>query len=267
MAPPDHQAPGPTPDPDVGSAMPGYGPASYGDGFADVYDDWYADVSPPEATARFLAERTRGPVLELGSGTGRLAGPLLAAGVPVVGLDASAAMLARSRAGHPGIPVVRADMAEPPVRPGCAGAVLIAFNTLFNLPTAGAQRRCLTDARRVLAPGGLVVVEAFVPGTGAEEAADRVDVVRLEADLVVLRVSRTEPGQRTVAGHHVELRDGQPVRLRPWQVRFATPGELDGMAATAGLALVERYEGWRGEPFGEASGAHVSVYRAAEGPS
>ena len=29
----------------------GYGPATYGDSFADVYDDWYADVTDADATA------------------------------------------------------------------------------------------------------------------------------------------------------------------------------------------------------------------------
>lgn len=253
--------PGASPSADDASAMHGYGPATYGDGFADVYDDWYADVSPPEATARFLAARTRGPVLELGSGTGRLAAPLAAAGVGVVGLDASTAMLARSRAAHPHVPIVAADMAELPVRPASVGGVLVAFNTLFNLPTVAAQRRCLTQARQVVVHGGAVVVEAFVPGEGAAEARDQVDVVRLDADLVVLRVSRTDPDRRTVHGHHVELRDGQPVRLRPWQVRFASPDELDQHAATAGLRLAERYADWDETPFDAASDAHVSVYR------
>lgn len=243
--------------------MRGYGPATYGDGFAEVYDDWYAEVSPPDATARFLAARTTGPVLELGSGTGRLAGPLRAAGVPVVGLDASRAMLARSAQRHPAVPVVAADMAELPVRDGAFGAVLVAFNTLFNLPTPSLQRRCLTQARRAIRPDGIVVVEAFVPGAGADDATDHVDVVRLDADLVVLRVSRTDPERGTVHGHHVELRDGEPVRLRPWQVCFASPGSLDEMAAAAGLELATRHGGWASEPFGPDSDAHVTVYRSA----
>jgi SAM-dependent methyltransferase len=255
----------PAPDDDAGRGMRGYRPSTYGDGFADVYDDWYADVSPPAATARFLADRTDGPVLELGSGTGRLAGPLHAGGVPVVGLDASMAMLTRSTARHPEVPVLAADMADLPVRDGCFGAVLVAFNTLFNLPTPALQRRCLTQARRAVRDDGVVVVEAFVPGAGAEEATDRVDVVRLDADLVVLRVSRTDPDGATVSGHHVELRDGQPVRLRPWQVCFATPDALDDMAAAAGLVPAERHAGWDGETFGPSSDVHVTVYRAAKG--
>ncbi len=244
--------------------MEGYRPATYGDGFADVYDDWYADVSPPEATARFLADRTDGPVLELGSGTGRLAGPLAALGVPVVGLDASTAMLTRSRANHPAVPVVAADMSEPPVRAGSVGAVLVAFNTLFNLPTRAVQRHALAEAARVLRPGGCVVVEAFVPGDAAAEPSDRVDVVRLDAELVVLRVSRTDPGAGRVSGHHVELRDGEPVRLRPWQVCFCSPDELDRSAGAAGLRLAERHADWAGTRFDDTSPAHVTVYEMAD---
>jgi len=247
------------------AGMPGYGAASYGDGFADVYDDWYADVSPPAATARFVAERTMGPVLELGSGTGRLAAPLREAGVRVVGLDASTAMLGRSRAQHPHVPVVVADMAELPARPASFGAVLVAFNTLLNLPSPSLQRRCLTQARAALRVDGCVVVEALVPGPAAGDRHDRVDVVRLEADLVVLRVSRTDPSTGLVQGHHVELRDGAPVRLRPWQVRLTSPEELDRLAAAAGLVVAERHEGWEGEPFDEESPTHVTVYRPAPG--
>lgn len=248
--------------------MEGFGPTTYGDAFADVYDQWYADVSPADATAAFLDARVppgdRRLVVELGSGTGRLAAPIAAAGMSVVGIDASTAMLDRSRRAAPSIPVVAADMAEPPIRDHAADAVLVAFNTLFNLPARALQQQALARARAMLAPDGFVAVEAFVPGEGADEPSDRVDVVRLEADRVVLRVSRTDPSASTVSGHHIELRDGEPVRLRPWHLRFAAPDELDRIAAAAGLMLTERHADWAGTAFDPESVTHVSVYRAAE---
>ncbi|HEX8804487.1 MAG TPA: class I SAM-dependent methyltransferase, partial [Acidimicrobiales bacterium] len=84
--------------------MEGYGPSTYGDRFADVYDDWYADVSDAEATVARVAALAAaagapaGPVLELGAGSGRLAVPLAAAGLDTWALDASTAMLDRLRA-------------------------------------------------------------------------------------------------------------------------------------------------------------------------
>lgn len=244
--------------------MDGYRPRTYGDSFADVYDEWYADVSPVSETVAFVAARARGPIVELGSGTGRLAGPVRAAGVPVVGLDASTAMLRRSRARHADVPVVAADMAAQPFRPGAAAAALLAFNTLFNLPSPELQRSVLRQAGDLVAPDGVVIVEAFVPGEGADDETGHVDVVRLETDVVVLRVSRTEAATGSVRGHHVELRDGEPVRLRPWHLRFTDAAGVDELAAAAGLVLDERFADWAGRPFDEGSTAHVSVYRHVE---
>ena len=77
-------------------------PRAYGRSFADVYDAWYHDVSDLSGTLavveRFAGD---GPVVELGSGTGRLARPLADAGRQVVGVDASAEMHARLRAAMP----------------------------------------------------------------------------------------------------------------------------------------------------------------------
>jgi SAM-dependent methyltransferase len=243
--------------------MEGYGPSTYGDAFADVYDDWYTELPPPTVTAEFVARRSTGLVVELGSGTGRLAGALGAAGLPVVGLDASTAMLRRSRHTHPHLPVVAADMAEQPFRRGVAGCVLVAFNTLFNLPTGAGQRAALHQAADLLAEGGAVVVEAFVPADLGDAGGGHVDVVRSTDEVVVLSVSRTDPGRQTVWGHHVELRDGEPVRLRPWHVRFTDPDGVDALATSAGLELEARYGDWTGAPFDDRSTSHVSVYRHA----
>ena len=57
--------------------MEGYDERSYGQAFADVYDDWYGTVTDIDATATAVARLARVhpelPVLELGVGTGRLA--------------------------------------------------------------------------------------------------------------------------------------------------------------------------------------------------
>src|SRR5260221_7068197 len=45
---------------------------------------------------RGIATRTKGPLLELGCGTGRISVPLARAGVQLVGVDRSAQMLARA---------------------------------------------------------------------------------------------------------------------------------------------------------------------------
>jgi SAM-dependent methyltransferase len=235
----------------------GYGPGTYGDRFADVYDEWYGDVSDTAATVERVVALVEaaggGPVLELG------------AGLETWSIDASAAMVERLRA-KPGGDRVRAvvgDMATldlgdaPPF-----AVVLCAFNTFFNLTSTAAQERCVAGVAAALAPAGRFVVEAFVPPPRDEDdaAVSSVEPRHIGLDEVVLTVSRLDPATRTVTGQHVQLSEAGGVRLRPWVLHYASPDQLDAMAAGAGLRLVERHAGWRREPFTARSGTHVSTY-------
>lgn len=269
--------------------MRDYGPSTYGDGFADVYDDWYDDRGDAESCTamitRLVADRAdatehpvegrRPVVLELGIGTGRLALPLAAAGLDVRGIDASAAMVDRLRAKPGGdLPVHVGDFAEvvvpgPPgpdgVRPPPVDVVLCACNTLFNLTSEAAQRRCLEGIAAVLRPGGALVVEAIVPPRPEEAAADpdRVHVRSLAADRVVLTAATHDPAAQTMAGQYVDICEAG-IRLRPWSLRYLHPEQLDDLAVAAGLPLEVRRAGWSGEPFDARADRHVSVYRRAD---
>ena len=244
-------------------------PATYGDAIADVYDDWYGDVSDVEGTvATIVALADGGPVLELGIGTGRLALPLRAAGVEVNGVDASAAMVERLRTkpGGADLPVVVGDFSErlPTVEGGFA-VVLVAFNTLLNLTAPGAVEGCLALVSSHLRPGGALVVEAFVPGE--DPVASGVDVRRVDTDEVVLSVFRRGEDGSTVVGSLVSFTEAGGVRLRPWAVRPIGPDALDGLAAAAGLVCERRDGGWRGEPFDDLADRHVTIYRRTAVPS
>lgn len=260
-------------------AVRGYGPSSYGDGFAEVYDDWYDDLGDAEACASAVLalaadvpEHGQPPlVLELGIGTGRLALPLADAGLDVRGIDASAAMVDRLRAKRSGeLPVHIGDFADvvvPPAAGDPAGApppvdvVLCACNSLFNLTTEAAQRRCLAGVALALRPGGVLVVEAFVPARPDEVAddTDRVRVRNLAADRVVLTAAVHDVAAQTMAGQYVDI-TGDGVRLRPWALRYLHPDQLDALAADVGLVLVSRRAGWADEPFDDGADRHVSVY-------
>jgi SAM-dependent methyltransferase len=249
-------------------AVRGFDASTYGERFADVYDDWYADVSDVGATVAAVAALAEGgSVLELGIGTGRLALPLAERGVEVWGVDASPAMLDRLRA-KPGARAVRAVVGDFARLDAVAGlpdrvtVVLVAFNTFFNIPEEAGQRRCLAAVARLLGPGGRLVLEAFVPDVDADGPRGDVAPAVVEADRVVLHVSRLDPAAQTVAGQHVTITaDG--IRLRPWYIRYATPDQLDAMAADAGLVLLERWGDWDGRPFGPGDDRHVSVYGVA----
>ncbi|MGI9119072.1 MAG: class I SAM-dependent DNA methyltransferase [Acidimicrobiales bacterium] len=244
--------------------MEGFDTSTYGESFADVYDEWYGDAGEVEAVVDALvALAGAGPVLELGIGTGRLALPLARRGFEVHGIDASPAMVARlgAKPGGAALAVTVADFADVAVEvPGGFGLVLAAYNTLFNLTSADAQRRCLANVARCLRPGGALVVEAFVPSTEPDSATGDVTASAVEAGRVVLQVTRRHPATQTVDGSVVSITEGG-IRLRPWHIRYAPPDEIDAMAAAAGLELTDRWSGWQGQPFGAESTNHVSVYR------
>lgn len=246
--------------------MQGYDASSYGEGFADVYDDWYQGISDVEVTVVELLDLAGGgPVLELGVGTGRLAVPLaeagLASGLTVVGLDASEAMLARLAWRDPGnlVTTIHGDMRHD-LPDGPFGLVFAAYNTLFNLTDEDAQARCFVDVAERLRPRGRFVVEAFVPDDPPRRG-DSVTVRSIAADRVVLSISVADPDHQSAAGQFVELTEAGGVRLRPWSIRYSTPAQLDDYARAAGFTLEQRWESFGRTPFDDESARHVSVYR------
>jgi SAM-dependent methyltransferase len=260
------------PNVDQTAPVDGYTASTYGDRFADVYDDWYSDITDADATAELvggLAEQVADPsqrvVLELGVGTGRLALPMQARGLRVIGVDASDSMLDQLRAkpGGDGIELHAADLgAMDALDLGPVGVALLAFNTLFNLTTEAAQLACLTRCGSWLADDGSVVVEAFVPADDLAATGRRLEPTRITADEVVLTVSEVLADGHSVHGQHIHVRESG-IRLRPWQLRVLTPTELDALCERAGLALTARWGGWHHEPFGPDTDRHVSIYRAA----
>jgi SAM-dependent methyltransferase len=173
-------------------------------------------------------------------------------------------MLARLRAKPEAatVRVVQGDMAAPPLRPGPRfGVVFCAYNTFFNLLTSEAQGACLRSCAALLAPGGRVAVEAFVPLDGGETPEGPVSVRSISDDEVVLSVATRDVATQVVTGQFVELRESG-VRRRPYRIHYLEPHQLDDLAASEGLSLVDRWEDWGGTPFEDDSPNHVSVYGA-----
>lgn len=237
----------------------GFGPSTYGDGFADVYNDWYGTITDANATAVFVADRRAdGPVLELGVGSGRLVPALETAGCAVIGLDASQSML---RQCPTGLPTIQADLAALPLRPEpFAGAAICAFNTLFNLPTAEAQLSLMQQAASALLPGGALVIEAITGAALIDGPHQSVGVSRMSASDLVLSATLLDTEAQTIQGQHVEINEAG-VKMRPWLLRWTTPDQLDQLAALIGLLLTERFADWDLTPFDDDSDKHISVYR------
>ncbi len=238
----------------------GYGPATYGDRIAELYDSLYRGPDS-EAVVEFLGERARsGRALELAIGTGRVALPLKQRGIDVHGIDASEAMVAklRSKPGGSSIPVTMGDFADVAVA-GSFQLIFVVFNTFFALTSQDEQLRCFRNVARRLTPHGRFVIEAFVPDLSRFDRGQRAATESIELDRVLLEVTVHDPVRQIATTQHLHISPAG-VEMYPIQVRYAWPSELDLMARLAGLELKERYGGWRGEPFTVESTFHVSVY-------
>jgi SAM-dependent methyltransferase len=208
-----------------------------------------------EPTLDVLAELAGdGAALEFAIGTGRIALPLAARGVPVQGIELSRAMVAQLRAkpGGEEIPVAIGDMTSTRVE-GTFNVVYLVFNTINNLTTQDAQVACFANAAAHLEPGGAFVIEVGVP-----------DLQRLPPGqtLVPFEVSEHKVGfdeydvaNQGLISHHIE--GGKRFSV---PFRYVWPAELDLMARIAGMRLQDRWANWQREPFTALSPSHVSVY-------
>lgn len=244
--------------------MSDYEIGTYGRVWAPHYDDIYEEID--QSTIELLAGYAGrgGRALELAIGSGRIALPLAAAGVEVVGVDISEEMvsLLRAKPGGEAIEVVIADFADVPVEETFP-LVYLAFNTLFALLDQDRQVECFANVARALEPGGRFVLDSFVPDLQRYDHMNtRLGVSSItsnEAHAYELAIH--EPLTQRVIAHHVRrLEDGTTVVL-PVTIRYVWPSEMDLMARLAGLALEQRWGWYDRRPFTERSGQYVSVYR------
>jgi SAM-dependent methyltransferase len=136
------------------------------DAIAELYDPWSASVVEDVAFYLEEARRSGGPVVELGVGTGRIAVPLGADGIRVIGVDSSRAMLevCARRAALAGITLdLRVgDLREPPVTERVP-LVICPFRSLLHMHTDEDRLGVLGAAYDLLLPGGRFVFDVFTP--------------------------------------------------------------------------------------------------------
>jgi SAM-dependent methyltransferase len=235
----------------------------FGPDVAARYDEDSAAMFAPEvlgpAVDRLAALAAGRPALELAIGTGRVAVPLAARGVPVAGIELSEAMVEELRAkpGGAEIPVTLGDMSTTRVE-GTFGLVYLVFNTLVNLVSQDAQVGCFENAAAHLEPGGCFVVEVNVPQLRRLPPGETANAIGVADGYWGL--DEFDVAAQRLTSHHFSREADGSIRYKQVPFRYVWPSELDLMARIAGLRLRERCGGWRGEPFTAESRSHVSVW-------
>jgi SAM-dependent methyltransferase len=136
------------------------------DAIAELYDPWSLSVTEDVGFYLDEARRSGGPVVELGVGTGRIAVPIAAGGIRVIGIDSSRGMLdvCARRAALAGVELdLRVgDLRDPPVHERVP-LVICPFRSYLHLHTDRERREALSAARRLLRPGGRLEFDVFAP--------------------------------------------------------------------------------------------------------
>lgn len=167
-----------------------------------------------------LARAAASPVLYLGVGAGRLAVPLHAAGIALVGVDSHPAMLARVRQRLPSLELVESRIET--LRLERAFELVIAPSNILYL----VER--LRGAARQLTPGGNLAIELTNPHWLRAGAAAGVHVLTMDGNQARLDVE-------------YRLTDGSLVTQRA-DIALVWPEEVESwLAVGAGLKLTKMF--------------------------
>ena len=240
------------------------------DQWAGIYDWVFAEKQDDVPFYVEEAVASGGPVLELGSGTGRITLPIAQSGVEIVGLENSTEMLKVARAKSAALEAegritwVHGDMRDFSLGREFA-LVIIPFRGFLSLLSVEEQRSCLSCIRSHLAPGGRLVFDVFVP-----------DLDMLTDDgstpFHYMDVRHPETGRRLVIWHqnrfdnHNQVNsartildevdsEGEVVRrlYRDFQIRYIHRFEAQHLLELCGFLVEELYGDFDRSPFDETS--------------
>jgi SAM-dependent methyltransferase len=183
---------------------------------------------------RTVALGAGGTVLELGCGTGRIAMPLGRAGVSLVGIDRSDAMLARARrrvrrARMDGrVSLVRGDIRSLPFPSAAFSAVIAAYGVLQSLLRERDLAATLQAVHGVLRPGGMFGVELVADLPSWAEYRKRVSLKgwkhrRGGAHVTLIETVRQDRARRlTIFDQEFTERVGRARHMKRFALTFRT---------------------------------------------
>jgi SAM-dependent methyltransferase len=245
------------------------------DEHAALYDLFFGDEADDLAMYESFARRGDTPVLELGVGTGRVALHLARAGLNVVGIDSSPAMLRR---------LLRRAAAEPEVSARIRAVeadmrafklderfdlVFCAVNSFQHLLTADDQIAALRSVAAHLTKDGVFVAKMRTPAyiDWNEDGAlhvwgSRIDpatketITRMQARVALPACLQTRVTQLyDRVGIDGTLRRS----LFEFTLKYTTPDELRLLLAAAGLRLHHLYADHNLSPFDATSDSMIFV--------
>lgn len=213
-----------------------------------------------------LAKQIGGPVLELGCGTGRCTLAIAKAGIPIVGVDLSEAMLQRAHQKassmniHHMIRWIQANMIELQLNQTFP-LIVIPYRSFMHLTTIRDQVEALKRIRNHLTDDGVLAFNVFVPHIhrlleqegkplylgifpipGTHEVVEVTDYTEYDHFAQIAQVTR-----------YMERFDERGVSLErirtEFQLRYTFPSELTHLLNLCGFKIVNRFGSFNRTPF------------------
>lgn len=250
-----------------------------------LYDWEYRRRRHDVAFYRMLADERGGPILDAGCGTGRLLVPLARDGHQVVGVDRSAAMLARAawRLGRAGRPargralLAQADLGALPAGGRRFALVIAAFHTVQHCESAAALAAFFEGAAAALLPGGWLAFDTFAPSPRFLERRGPSGVTRFRHPRTGRVTTYRErhsvesgpdgPGHRILAMRFEYADAAAKGRARAVLLRHRlwSPTEIERALQRAGLTGIARWAGFDGTPLADPAASEQHVFLARRG--
>lgn len=236
------------------------------DSLADVYNRWLSGDESADQCLNFYLQRlrgTRGNVLELGVGTGRIFSSLAQRGVRMIGLDHSLAMLHQASGiqatGSRGM--VQGRFQDLPFRQAFS-VVICPMRTVGHLLTPEDQQAAFAEVFRVLKPGGYFIFDHYnidMDWAMAHDGRPRImyagsDPVSEESAVLIWdRYDYDYPNSRLYCTVTIEeigigcnLRSSRRVEF---EFRWFSYAEVRDLAIDAGFAMEACYGDFMGSEF------------------
>jgi SAM-dependent methyltransferase len=226
-----------------------------------------------------VAGSVKGPVLELGCGTGRVALPLARAGVSLVGVDRSAEMLARAservaranrrkdgrRRGR--VRLVRGDIRALPFGDAEFQMVFAPYGVLQSLLRDRDLADTLKSVSRVLAPGGVFGIDLVPDVPNWREYENRVQMRGRKGKgthLTLVETVRQDPRRRLTMFDQTYIeRRGKNVAEHRFSLTFRTlpVKAMTRRLTRAGFAVEAVLGDYRGKPWDERADVWIVLAR------
>lgn len=257
---------------------------SYGDSWADIYDSVHQDLGDISFWVE-EAQFSGGPVLELGSGTGRTAIPIAQADIPILGMDNSPKMLrtARAKAANQCLGVDLLKFVKGDMRNFSLGQlfplVIIPFRSFLLLLSVPEQYQALEAIKRHLTPDGRLIFNAFVPDPELLSADPSIPIFEREAKdpttghkLLVWHQNRYDNFNQIVNARTIIERRDEHYNLvdktwRDYQLRYLYRFEALHLLRSCGYRILDIYGSFDREPSDESSGEMIWVATPVYSPS